>query len=328
MILSRRAGLLGLLGLLGASASGCAAGAQATTAPAPAAAGSAAASLSPEPGASASEPDAVAADPLPAGVVNALVVGTDSARDDTNTDVLVLAQLSADRRRLTLVSVPRDCYVPLAGGAHGKVNAALSEHGTEGLVRTVSDLFGGLPIAYAAQTNFTDFVTLCRRFDGFRVRNRVASQVTSDVTHEVTRFPAGELQLHGADWLIYARQRHGLPHGDFDRGERHRAILTGLLQQAKGASASGPAAIAALIRDAAACVRLRGLTPRAAVGLASALGKLDAGAITSLRVPTANSGTVGDVVDAVFVDERALAELAAGLRAGDVTAYLRAHQAQ
>ena len=220
MSLTRRAGLLSALTALGAGLTGCSAPAVVTTQEGGGPTGATASS-------DATGNALTAADPLPTGAVNAIVCGTDSDRDNTNTDVLVLAQLSADRRQVTLVSVPRDCYVPIAGGPPRKVNAALAEQGVAALSRTVSDLFGGLTVHYVAQTNFADFVKLCAAFDGFSVTNRLASSVTSSVTGKVTTFPAGPLQLHGADWLIYARQRHGLPNGDFDRGERHRARARG-----------------------------------------------------------------------------------------------------
>lgn len=327
MAFTRRSGLLTLLTsvLTGCSAGGPPADAPATASPS-------AATVTPPPapdsaGAAAATNQAlIAADPLPPGAVTALLCGTDSDRDDTNTDALVLAHLSADRRQVTLVSVPRDCYVPIAGGAPRKINAALAEQGVEALRRTVSDLFGGLPITYVAQTNFADFVRLCTAFDGFSVRNRLASTVTSSVTGRTVTFPAGPLTLHGADWLIYARQRHGLPDGDFDRGERHRAIVTGLVGRAQAVLAAGQGPFARLVQDAFAAVRLHGgLTAATALGLAAALRAIEAGRITSLRVPTRGSEAAGEYSDAVLVDADRLALLAAGLRSGDVSGYARAH---
>ena len=319
MSLTRRAWLLSALTALGAGLTGCSAPAVVTTQEGGGPTGATASS-------DATGNALTAADPLPTGAVNAIVCGTDSDRDNTNTDVLVLAQLSADRRQVTLVSVPRDCYVPIAGGPPRKVNAALAEQGVAALSRTVSDLFGGLTVHYVAQTNFADFVKLCAAFDGFSVTNRLASSVTSSVTGKVTTFPAGPLQLHGADWLIYARQRHGLPNGDFDRGERHRAIVAGLVTRAQSVLASGQAPFARLVRDACARVRLHGgLTAGNALGLAAALRAIEAGRLVSLRVPTSGGGPAGEYSDALSVDAARLGELAAGLRAGDVAAYVRAH---
>ncbi len=322
MTLSRRTALFSALGAL---LTGCSSANAAP--PVPVAGGDAAGAVrSPAAAASGSAP-ADAPDPLPAGVVNALLVGTDSNGDASNTDVLVLAQLSADRGRATLVSVPRDCYVPINGAAPNKVNVALATTGVAGLRATVSDLFGGLPIACVARTNFATFVGLVGAFDGFSVQNRLASAVTSDVTHKTVEFPAGPLQLHGADWLIYARQRHGLPNGDFDRTERHRALVSGMIAHAKAVLTRDPARFASLVADAARNVRFDGtLTASNAFGLARALRALDPAQITSLRVATAGFGAPG-LPDAALVDAPALAQLAAGLRAGDVRDYLRNHPA-
>ena len=50
----------------------------------------------------------------------------------THADAIVVAQLSADRTRLSLVSIARDSYVPFAGGGKGKINASFSGAGRSG----------------------------------------------------------------------------------------------------------------------------------------------------------------------------------------------------
>ncbi|WP_052462690.1 LCP family protein [Nigerium massiliense] len=254
-----------------------------------------------------------------------MIFGTDSRTPGAftgNADALVLAQLSADRTRVTLVSITRDSYVPIAGGGRGKINSAFARGGVDGLRATVSNLFGGLPIQITAQTDFTDFVLITRLLDGFAVANKVTSSVRSSVTGAVTRFPAGRLVLHGADWLIYARQRKGLPRGDLDRSERHRAVLTGMLDQLHAIAAQGPARFTQLATSLGPKVRLTGpVQPAELPRLAGLLRNLDAGAVTSLMVPVARYATVkGASVN--ILDDARTAALAAGLRAGDVSGYL------
>ena len=260
--------------------------------------------------------------------MNALLCGTDSRTPGANTgnaDAIVLAQLSADRTRLALVSVTRDSYVPLATGGRGKINAAYARGGADGLKRTVSTLFGGLAIPYTAQTDFTDFIELTKLLDGFTVNNRVASSVTSSVTGTVTRFPAGRLTLHGADGLIYARQRKGLPRGDLDRAERHRAVLAGMLARVKEIAATDPVRFARLAASAWTKVRVTGpLTAAQVPALGVVLGRLDARSVTSLQVPVADYRTVGGA-SVNILDAAKTRALGAALRAGDVRAYVQAN---
>lgn len=338
MTLSRRAGLAAALGALGSALAGCS---SATPAPAPvpseppAPAQPATPTL---PDAPTSAPPATSAtptsaipgipdtpDPLPAGrTVTALILGTDSDADDTNTDVIVIAQLSADRRQVNLCSVPRDCYVPINGGAKGKVNSALKNHGLAGAKKTVSDLFGGLQFDYVLQTNFADFVKLVTLFDGFSVQNRIAASFPHQDGSK-THFPAGTLTQHGDGWLFYVRQRKQLPEGDLDRTERHRAVITGMIRWAQQLLAS-PAQFITVAKGSLKCVRVSGnLTADTVLGLAPALKAIQAGNIASVRVPISGYGSAGGWGDVDYVDTAKQAQLVAALKAGDVSGYVRAY---
>nr|NLI50388.1 LCP family protein [Propionibacterium sp.] len=329
MILSRRSGLLAALTALGGALAGCSTSTTPAGQPARTPTEGRPSGDAGTPPVSGSTPTATVPgvpDPLPAGVVTALILGTDSNRDNTNSDVMVVAQLSADRRQVTLCSIPRDCYVPIAGGGKSKINSALATSGISGVKRTVSDLFGGLTLNYVAQTNFTDFVDLCVLLDGFSVQNKIAASFPHEDGTK-TYFPAGTLTQHADGWLFYVRQRKQLPRGDFDRGERHRAVITGMIRHLKGLLAR-PAAYADVAARVFDSVRVYGgIDATNVLGLTSALQAIDAGRITSLRVPTAGSGSAGGLTDVVFVDADRLRELAAGLRAGDVSAYVRQYGA-
>ncbi len=246
--------------------------------------------------------------------MNALILGTDNNTDWGNTDVLIVAQLSADRTRVTLVGIPRDSYVTLSSGRKNKINAALMEGGISETRDTVSALFGGLPIHFMAQTNFTHFIKLATLMSGFGVVNKIASSVTSTITGKVTYFPAGKLVKWGADWLIYARQRHDLPMGEFDRGERHRAIVTGMTKLLQYLSWKEPARLVNIANGTFNYVNYYGgITKANILGLVPALQKIQS--FTSLRVPAA-------FADPVTVDYGQLGDLARALRNGNIQPYL------
>ena len=233
------------------------------------------------------EPTPEYVDPFPEGVVNFLLFGTD-ARDAAslqgNTDSIMLAQLSADRERMTIVSMARDSWVTIGNG-QGKINSAFPLGGTDWLVDVVANLFGGLAIHYTVQTNFNGFINITRWLDGIPVWNRHPSTVTVVSTGRVVEFPSGVIFLENTDGLIYARQRKGLPLGDLDRAERHRALVTGMLRVFKDLAADDGrfTEIASNVYDN---VKVTGDFDRDRISdLIDPITKLDPDHITSLMLP-------------------------------------------
>lgn len=255
------------------------------------------------------------ASPLPKGAVNVLILGTDNKTDVGNTDVIVLAQLSADRQRVTLVGFPRDCEVNYAEGGSGKINAALFRAGIDNTKATISDLLGGLPIHYVAQTNFGTFPRLCQLMSGFGVINKVESSVTSTVTGRTVEFPEGKLVLWGNDWLVYARQRHGLPMSEFDRGERHRAIVTGMTKLLQYLAYKQPARLASIAQGVFQYANIYGgITKANILGTIPSLRQIKS--FTSLRVAASFS-------DTVVIDQDQLGDLAYALKNDKIAAYVK-----
>lgn len=254
-----------------------------------------------------------------------LFFGTDSPKKNSfqgNADAIVVAQLSADRRSMTLVSIARDTYVAYAGGGRGKINASFPAGGTEKLRQTVSNLLGGLPIHFTVQGNFTGFVSITRWLGGFDVDNQHASSVGLSSSGARAVFPAGSITLTATDALIYSRQRKGLPRGDLDRAERHRAVLKGMLGRLQERLAEDPAGFAQLLTDLYGNVKVTGpLDPDALSGLIPAIEALDRGRVVSLMVPIRGFGTVGGA-SVNRLDEGRTRELAAALKQGDVSAYV------
>ena len=283
--------------------------------PAPAPAGTAPAQTpTPEP----------AVDPLPTGVVNALIYGTDS-REKTdyggNTDSLMLAQISANRKGLTLVSVARDTWVPIRNAA-GKINSAYSKGGVDLLVDTASAAFGGIDIHLTAHTNFNGFINITRWLEGIRVFNKNASRVTVQSTGRVLEFQEGELLLENTDALIYARQRKGLPLGDLDRAERHRALVTGMLKGLQAVNKKSPAAFKTLAGKLAEQCKISGIETDQIPDLGDVLMQVDTDNVTSLMLPITGYGTKGGA-SVNLLDEARAKELGEGLAAGDVSDYVK-----
>ena len=255
--------------------------------------------------------------------MNALIYGTDS-RDDSdfggNTDAIILAQLSADRSSLAFVSIARDTHLPNSGAA-GKINSAYARSGREGLVNAVSKSLDDLPIHVTAHTNFAGFIAITRLLEGISVRNRNASTVTVQSTGRVLDFPEGELFLENTDALIYGRQRYGLPLGDFDRAERHRALLTGIIRGLQLVERKTPKLFAALSEKLAGRCRINGFDTDLTADLVTPLKKIDSEKITSIMLPVSGYGEAnGQSVN--IVNQTRLNDLANALHAGDPQSYI------
>lgn len=291
------------------------------------AAGTSARAASPTPAPTSAGSSAALVDPLPPGAVTMLLFGTDSRQKTSlsgNSDAIVLAQFSADRHHLSLVSIARDSHVAIPGMGKGKINAAFAQGGTPQLVRTVSQLLGGIHIPITVQANFTNFIALTRWMKGITVDNKHASTVKINSTGRVLDFHTGRLTLENTDALVYARERKSLPLGDLDRAERHRALVTGMVRGLQAADKASPQAFATLAGKLATNVKIAGLDPRQVPALAAPLRSIDTTDVTSLLVPISRFDTVGGAaVD--IVDEQRTAELARGLAAGDLSGYVKAH---
>lgn len=157
------------------------------------------------------------------------------------TDVMMLLHISADRNRVSVVSIPRDSYVRFA--AHrdrgkgfgkitsdttrhlGKINSAYAHGGPSLTVRTVEQATG-VRIDHYAETDFTGFVDTVDRLDGARVcTNKPLRDENSGLD-----LPVGTHTLNGRISLRYVRARHVDPPGDLGRVRRQQRLLGEMLR--------------------------------------------------------------------------------------------------
>jgi LCP family protein required for cell wall assembly len=166
-----------------------------------------------------------------------LLVGTDTRSPDPTTgtsattsdfvpgaqrsDVIMLATIAPDGSHASLVSIPRDSWVPIPGRGMNKINAAYSFGGPPLLINTVEQLTR-MRVDHFAVIDFAGFAQMTDAAGGIDVTVPVA---TSNFGVD---FPAGPQHLAGPQALAYVRQRYGLPGGDFDRVRRQQNALRSL----------------------------------------------------------------------------------------------------
>jgi LCP family protein required for cell wall assembly len=170
-----------------------------------------------------------------------LIVGSDSRAGLSNaeikklhlgkiggrrTDTIILLHDPAGGGRPTMVSLPRDSYVPIPGHGHNKLNAAFAFGGPSLLVRTVEGVTG-IRIDHYAEIGFGGFVNMTDAVGG----------VTLCPTRNIDDHKAnlhvkkGCQQMDGATALAYVRARYFDPKGDLGRVERQQQFLAAIFHK-------------------------------------------------------------------------------------------------
>jgi LCP family protein required for cell wall assembly len=131
-----------------------------------------------------------------------------------------------------IVGVPRDSWVPIAGGGRGKINGSLADHGTEGMMQTFRDLTA-LPIEGYVLTGFLGFQEMLGNVLGGI--DLVVPYAISDSASGAD-FQPGTQYVNGPQALAFSRARKSLPNGDFTRSANQGLVLidTAKNLQAKG----------------------------------------------------------------------------------------------
>jgi LCP family protein required for cell wall assembly len=90
--------------------------------------------------------------------MNLLMVGINQGL----TDVIMVASLDLENKRVDLISVPRDTHYPRKGKSLGgqKINAVHRDEGIPGLATAVSDVLLGMPINYYAVVDYEGIKTM------------------------------------------------------------------------------------------------------------------------------------------------------------------------
>jgi LCP family protein required for cell wall assembly len=249
------------------------------------------------------------------GGVNLLVVGSDSRKgqdpafggeDSTGdlNDVTMLLHISEDHSNASVISFPRDMYVPIPecpdpkGGtfdsmSRQKLNTTLTYGGLACTVATVEKLTG-LVIPYAAEVQFSGVMAMSTAVGGVPVC--VAEPIEDEYTG--TFLSAGMHTLEGVDALQFLRTRHGVGDGsDLTRISNQQVFLSSLVRTVKSASTlSDPVKVYSLAKAVTAnmtlSTNLNNVSTLASIAVA--LKDIDLKKVVFIQVPT--GGTDGGVL--------------------------------
>ena len=145
------------------------------------------------------------------------------------TDVDMIVTVNPVSHQILISSFPRDSFVP--NPAYNNQPDKLTHLGLSGLQNTMTELSTllGTPINNYVLVNFTTFRTIIDALDGIDVDNPFAFD--SDQFGPHYDFPEGTIHLDSEYALAYARERHHLPNGDFDRNMHQQLIMKAIISK-------------------------------------------------------------------------------------------------
>lgn len=141
------------------------------------------------------------------------------------TDTMMLLHIPSGGGKPTLVSLPRDSYVPIPGHGRNKLNAAFAFGGPKLLIQTVETVTG-IKIDHYMEIGFGGFVGVVDAVGGVHL----CVKDSIDDPKAGLDIKAGCQDLKGAEALGYVRTR-ATARGDLDRVQRQREFLGAVLDK-------------------------------------------------------------------------------------------------
>jgi LCP family protein required for cell wall assembly len=186
-------------------------------------------------------------DPKPASTApfTVLLLGSD---DDSkfppsrlNTQSMILVRVDPASRQTTMLSIPRDLWIPIPNEGSGKISWAFQLGGAQAAVAAVESNFR-VHVDDYAWIGLNGLVKLIDQLGGVNVT--VTNPVMDDFYpsdlaadgdpygyYRVAVLP-GSAHLDGVHALQYVRSRHGDLRGDFARSERQQQVLLSIKAEA------------------------------------------------------------------------------------------------
>lgn len=169
-----------------------------------------------------------------------LLMGVDSTEEKltkntvANGDSLILITFNPKTLNATMLSIPRDSYVPIAcwpGKKENKITHAAA-YGTDCMINTIENYFD-VNIDYYAKINFKGLVKLVDAMGGIDVE--VPKDLCTDNSNREVEIciKEGWQHLDGEGALVLSRNRKQLVNGDFGRGQNQQLVIQAMLQKVK-----------------------------------------------------------------------------------------------
>ncbi len=179
-----------------------------------------------------------------------LVMGIDSTAPTLkknasgNGDALMLLTFNPKTLNATILSIPRDTYVPIACFANQKENKITHAawNGASCMIKTIEN-FTGVDIDYYVKVNFQGVVKLVDAMDGIEVDVPLdfceSNSKRATSKDKLICLKEGKQTLNGEQALALARHRKTLLTGDLQRGVNQQLVIQGMLNKVKSIKSAG-----------------------------------------------------------------------------------------
>jgi polyisoprenyl-teichoic acid--peptidoglycan teichoic acid transferase len=223
--------------------------------------------------------------------------GTEAQTPGQRSDTILLVRVLPAARQLSILSIPRDLWVPIQGMGTQRINAAFN-NGASLLVSTIKDDLG-IPIDHYVEVNFDTFRQITDAVGGVKFWFPTPAK---DAYSLLNVPQAGCVLLTGNQALAFVRSRHYEYYAngqwnyeaesDLARIQRQQAFIKKMIKKAE-TEYSNPIALNGIIGGVTKNLTVdQGFTTGFMLGLAKQLRTVDAASIPSETLPTFNE-TIG-----------------------------------
>lgn len=149
-------------------------------------------------------------------------------------DSIIVASVNPKSMQVSLSSIARDSYVPIScwGGAYSKINDARASS-RACLMQTVSNLLD-TPIDFYMEVNFKGVVDIVNALGGIWIDSPVefvGQDSDSTRGNRTVWVGKGGQFVDGEQALAFARERHAMPNGDFDRQKHQKEVIAQIVER-------------------------------------------------------------------------------------------------
>lgn len=193
------------------------------------------------------------------GAFTVLLLGSDDdskfSADHVLTQSMILVRVKPATKEVTMLSIPRDLYVPLSTGGSGKIDGAYSYGAAGAAIATVQQDFG----VHVDDYIWVGLLGLIKVIDAIGGVDIVTSNPVMDDYYPADVYGvgpygyqrvavlAGPQHLDGIHAMQYVRSRHSDLQSDFGRSKRQQQVLQAIRLKAKQLAPSDLPALAAAI---------------------------------------------------------------------------------
>ena len=164
-------------------------------------------------------------------LINGVDIRNGNLNQAANADVIMLAAFNPQTLKLSLISIPRDSYLPVScRGGYDKI----THSGSGGVSCTVESLENAfnIKINYYIKVNFFALIDIVNTVGGIEtnVPFSFCEQNSQDLSNSVC-LNAGYQTLNGEEALALSRHRKTLQQGDIARGANQQLVIQGLINK-------------------------------------------------------------------------------------------------